>query len=175
MLKVINIVLLLLTCLGTVTIPQLHLDYEVFYLNFLGLGYLGFYIFFISNKSLFDLIATAFLLFIGLMFDSILSNYGLYFYGLIDFPYFTPPPSWSAVLWLIVPLQFYKMNLKFKFLPAALLHVLGIVFFERLDLMFIEQPYEYNLVSTLIMWIILYRVIFKILEEIEARFFRPLK
>ena len=163
-------IFLIATCFLTVVIPSYHLDYEVYYLNFIGLGYLTFYIFFVSKNSLFDLTAKAFLLSFGLIFDALLSNYGFYFYDLVDYPFFTVPPTWSAVLWLVFPLQFYKLNFKYKFVLAAFIHVFGLILLEKRDLVFIEQPYEHNLLSTFIIWFILYKILFKSLKIIESLF-----
>jgi hypothetical protein len=171
MIKALNILLLMNTCILATTLPQYRLDYEVFYLNGLGLSYLAFYIFFVSKDSLFDLVATAYLLLFGLALDTFLSNYGFYFYGLVDYPYFTTPPAWLAVLWLVFPLQVYNLNIKYKFAPAAFVHVLAIVLLERQDLIFIAQPREQNMVFTFVMWFVLYRILFNILDIIKAKFF----
>lgn len=170
--QTLNYIFLTITCLLTVSLPSFLLDYEVLYLNLIGLSYLAFYIFFISKNSLFDLTATAFLLSFGLIFDSLLSNYGFYFYGLVDYPFFTTPPTWAAVLWLVVPLQFYKLKFKYKFAPAAFIHVSGLIVLEKRDLVFIEQPYEQNLVFTFILWFVIYRLLFRFLKMIETFFFK---
>lgn len=165
--KILNYILLLLTCIVTINIPAHYLDHEVLILNALGLGYLSFYIFFISKKHLFDLCATAFLLFFGLVFECLLSNYHFYFYGLVDYPYFTSPPAWVAVLWLVVPLQFYKLNFKYRFIPAAVIHTAAILLLQQKDLMFIQKPFEQNLIFIFIIWFMLYRLSFKSLSVIE--------
>ena len=169
---ILNYLLLTIACLITVTLPSFLLDNEVIYLNFLGLGYLALYIFFISKNSFFDLVATVFLFAFGLIFDAILFNhFGFYFYGLVDYPFFSFPPAWVAVLWFIIPLQFYKLNFKYKFIPAGFIHAVGLVLLERRDLVFIEQPYQQNLLSTMIAWIIIYRVLYVFLDFIKEKAF----
>ena len=165
----INYSIFLLTCLLTLSLPSLYLDYEIFYLNILGLSYLTFYIFFISKNSLLDLVATALFLTLGLVFDSILSNntFYFYFYGLVDYPFFTVPPTWAAVLWLIAPLQFYNLKIKFKYAPAALCHVLVLLLLQRRDFVFIQEPFEENLLFTFVAWFFLYRILFGSMDKIK--------
>jgi len=169
----INYSVFLVTCLLTISLPSFYLNYEIFYLNILGLSYLTFYIFFISKNSLIDLIATALFLTLGLLFDSVLSNnsFYFYFYGLVDYPFFTVPPTWAAVLWLIAPLQFYNLKIKFKYAPAAVCHILVLLLLQKRDLVFIQEPFIYNLWLTFIVWFFLYRILFGSMDNIKKRVF----
>jgi len=167
--NILNITLLFLCAFITTQIPSYYFDNEIIYLNLIGLGYLFFYIFFISKNSLFDLSATAFLLFFGLLFDSIFSNHHFYHYGLVDYPSFKSPPAWSAVLWLILPLQYYKLNLKFKFFVAGFLHTILILLLQTQDLMFIQRPFKYNLIFVFVIWLVVYRFLFRSLDLLKER------
>jgi hypothetical protein len=139
------------------------LAYSLLHLNFVAKDF--------SSEVYFMLGA----LFVGVCAETLMSNIGIYHFGLLESPGLEWPPAWIAALWLIFPVYLVNSVTIIKRMPITGAYLGAMLTFgtyyllgDRLDLIFFHKPFIKTSLFFIATWYLLIRFLFWFHDKTEA-------
>lgn len=142
-----------------VAIEFFHLENKTLLLSLSAIAFVGFHFGFFVKNFIKELCFLVVGFCVGFSMEIILSNAGVYHYGLVSTPGFLWPPPWMAAMWMMFPpLLTYTFNFvdKYQIFGSLFLAVgtFGTYYFAgtKFDLIFFNPPLWQSFVVFSLLW-----------------------
>jgi len=139
-----------------------------------ALAFVAIHLFFFATHFMKELLFLIVGFCVGLAVETILSNAGVYQYGLVDTPGINLPPPWMAAMWLMFPpLITYTLGFLKNHPAVGSAFVATSTFFtyylfgKRMDLIFFNEPLWQGFISFVIFWFLSLRFLLRVKSKLK--------
>jgi hypothetical protein len=149
------------------------LAYPTILLAASALCFVGIHFCFFAKDFVKELIFLAVGFSAGFVVEGILSNSGVYHYGIVDTPGLSWPPPWMAAMWLMFPpLITYTLGFLKDYPVAGSAFVAAstfgtyYLFGKKMDLIFFNPPLWQGFVAFFLFWFLLLRFLVRVQKKL---------
>jgi len=172
--KIIHTLLFNIFWVAIIYLQTSNISYQTEFLAATALSFVGIHLCFFASDFIKELIFLIIGFSTGFLVESVLSNSGVYYFGLIDTPGLSWPPPWMAALWLMFPsLIAYTLGF-LKTYPVSgsafiAVSTFGTYYFvgKRLDLIFFNPPLVQGFIAFSLFWFLTIRFLIRLKNKLK--------